>query len=123
MFLEEIFARMSGLFLAERARSLSFVLTWRFHVGRGEDGFDRFQTVIEDGCCVSGTEIGRAPQTTVTIAADDFFRVATGKAGVAALSMTGKVKVKGEYAPLVRLTTCFDIPKPAQNPRGLTDFR
>lgn len=112
LFLEETFRRMSERFLAEKARSLSFVVTWRFSGGQGAGGFDRFQTVIEDGCCVSGTELAREPQTTVTIAAEDFFRVATGNAAVAALFVTGKVKVKGEYAPVVRLTGYFDIPEP-----------
>jgi alkyl sulfatase BDS1-like metallo-beta-lactamase superfamily hydrolase len=113
LFLEEIFRRMSEHFVAEKARSLSFVVTWRFSGGQGEGGFDRFQTVIEDGSCVSGPKLGREPQTTVTIAAEDFFRVATGNAAVATLFVTGRVKVKGEYAPVVRLTSYFDIPKPS----------
>jgi alkyl sulfatase BDS1-like metallo-beta-lactamase superfamily hydrolase len=113
LFLREIFRRMSDHFLAEKARYSSVVVCWRFPGGTGTGGYDRFQTVIEDGCCASGTDLGRDPHTTITIAVEDFFRVATGNAAVAAMFVTGKVKVKGEYAPAVRLSGYFDIPKPA----------
>ncbi|MDQ0378329.1 SCP2 sterol-binding domain-containing protein [Amycolatopsis thermophila] len=113
VFLEEIFRRMSDHFLAEKARYSSVVVCWRFPGGSGIGGYDRFQTVIEDGRCFSGQDLGREPDTTITIAPDDFFRVATGNAAVAAMFVTGKVKVKGEYAPAVRLSGYFDIPKPA----------
>ena len=113
VFLEEIFARMSDHFLAEKARYATCVVTWRFTNGDGDGGFDRFQTVIEDGLCVSGDDLGREPDTTITVAAEDFFRMATGNVAVATMFVTGKVKVKGEYAPAVRLSGYFDIPKPA----------
>jgi hypothetical protein len=48
---------------------------------------------------VSSTDLGRSPDTTITLSVDDFIRMATGNAAVAAMFVTGKVKVKGEYAP------------------------
>lgn len=111
VFLHEVFRRMSDHFLADKARYSTVVVCWRFPGGSGVGGYDRFQTVIEDGCCVSGTDIARDPHTTITIAVEDFFRVATGNAAVAAMFVTGKVKVKGEYAPAVRLSGYFDIPR------------
>ncbi len=112
-FLDEIFRRMSDHFVPERARHVDFVVAWRFTDGDGEDGFDRFQTVIEDGVCVSSTDLARTPDTTITLSVDDFIRMATGNAAVAAMFVTGKVKVKGEYAPAVRFSGYFDIPKPS----------
>lgn len=112
VFLDEIFRRMSDHFVPERARHVDFVVAWRFTDGEGEDGFDRFQTVIEDGACVSSTDLARTPDTTITLSVDDFIRMATGNAAVAAMFVTGKVKVKGEYAPAVRFSSYFDIPKP-----------
>lgn len=108
LFLDEIFRRMSDHFLPERARYVSLVVGWRFP--RGDDTYDRFQTVIEDGMCVSTSNGGRTPDTTITLAVEDFIRVATGNAAVAAMFVKGKVRVKGEYAPAVRLSTYFDIP-------------
>ena len=112
VFLDEIFRRMSEHFLPERARHVDFVVSWRFSEGIGEDGYDRFQTVIEDGVCVSSTDLSRTPDTTITLSVDDFIRMATGNAAVAAMFVTGRVKVKGEYAPAVRFSSYFDIPKP-----------
>lgn len=109
VFLDEIFRRMSEHFRPERARHVDVVVSWRFPAG---DDFDRYQTVIEDGLCVSSTDLARTPDTTITVAVEDFIRMATGNAAVAAMFVTGKVKVKGEYAPAVRLSGYFDIPKP-----------
>src|SRR3569833_2826659 len=58
VFLDEIFRRMSEHFLPERARHVDFVVSWRFSNG---DGYDRFQTVIEDGLCVSSPYLSRTP--------------------------------------------------------------
>ncbi|MCU1684628.1 MAG: hypothetical protein JWQ81_5367 [Amycolatopsis sp.] len=112
VFLDEIFRRMSEHFLPEKAKYVDFVVSWRFLGGTGEDGFDRFQTVIEDGVCVSSIDLARSPDTTLTLSVDDFIRMATGNAAVAAMFVTGKVKVKGEYTPAVRFSSYFDIPKP-----------
>jgi putative sterol carrier protein len=112
VFLDEVFRRMSEHFLPSRARHVDFVVAWRFTDGTGEDGYDRFQTVIEDGECVSSANLSRTPDTTITLSVDDFIRMATGNAAAAAMFVTGKVKVKGEYAPAVRFTSYFDIPRP-----------
>lgn len=112
VFIDEIFRRMSDHFVPERARNIDLVVSWRFTPGDGDDGFDRFQTVIEDGICVSGEDLDRAPDTTITLAAEDFIRMATGTVAVATMFVTGKVKVKGEYAPAVRFSSYFDLPQP-----------
>lgn len=112
VFLDEIFRRMSDHFVPERAKNIDVVVSWRFTTGDGEDGFDRFQTVIEDGICVSGEDLGRTPDTTITLAAEDFIRLATGCVAVATMFVTGKVKVKGEYVPAVRFSSYFDLPQP-----------
>lgn len=113
VFLAEIFRRMSDHFLPEKAKYSSVVVNWRFS-NEHDDGFDRFQTVIEDGVCVSGTDLDREPDTTITVAADDFFRIATGNAVAAALLVTGRIRVKGEYAPAVRFPGYFDLPSGPQ---------
>jgi putative sterol carrier protein len=111
VFLDEIFRRMSEHFLPERAKNVNIVVGWRFSDGYGEDGFDRFQTVIEDGVCVSSADLGRSADTTVTLSADDFIRMATGTVAVATMFVTGRVRVRGEYAPVVRFSSYFEIPE------------
>jgi alkyl sulfatase BDS1-like metallo-beta-lactamase superfamily hydrolase len=112
VFLDEIFQRMSDHFVPERAKNIDMVVSWRFTTSDGEEGFDRFQTVIEDGICVSGEDLARSPETTITLAVEDFIRLATGSVAVATMFVTGKVKVKGEYAPAVRFSSYFDLPQP-----------
>lgn len=112
-FLEEIFRRMSEHLVQNKVKDLSLVLSWRFTEGSGEDGYDRYQTVIEDGICVSAEDLGRIPDTTVTLSAYDFIRMATGVSAVAPMFITGKVKVKGDYSLAAMFSGYFDIPKPA----------
>ncbi|MGH3450623.1 MAG: SCP2 sterol-binding domain-containing protein [Haloechinothrix sp.] len=111
-FLEEIFRRMSEHLIPSKAKDISLVVSWRFTEGDGDDGYDRYQTVIEDGLCVSADDLGRAPDTTVTLSAYDFIRMATGVAAVAPMFITGKVKVKGDYSLAAMFSGYFDIPKP-----------
>lgn len=112
VFLDEIFRRMSERFRPDKAGNTDLVVSWRFTDGSGTDGYDRFQTVLKDGRCVSGADLRREPDTTLTLAVSDFVRIATGNANVASMFVTGKVRVKGEYAPAVRFSSYFDIPKP-----------
>lgn len=112
LLLDEVFRRMTERFVPDRAGNADLVVSWRFTGGHGSGGYDRFQTVIEHGECVSGFDLGRDPDTTITLGAADFIRVATGNASLASMFVTGRVRVKGEYASAVRLSGYFDIPKP-----------
>lgn len=111
-FLDEIFRRMSDHLIATKVKDLSVVVSWRFTQGEGDENFDRYQTVIEDGICVSAADLGRVPDTTVTLSVYDFIRMATGIAAVAPMFITGKVKVKGDYSLAAMFSGYFDIPKP-----------
>lgn len=114
IFLDEIFRRMSEHLRTDKAANADLVVSWRFTEGFGDGGYDRYQTIIEDGRCVSGADLDRTADTTLTLCVPDFIRMATGNANVASMFVTGRVRVKGEYAPAVRLTTYFDIPKPGR---------
>lgn len=112
VFLDEVFRRMSEQFIVAKAQKLDAVVCWRFSDGDPDDGYDRFQTVIEGGACISSIDLGRTPDATITVSAADFIRMATGNAAVATMFLTGKVKVKGDYQLAVTLSNYFDIPKP-----------
>ncbi|MBN6035737.1 SCP2 sterol-binding domain-containing protein [Amycolatopsis sp. 195334CR] len=111
VFLDEIFRRMSDHLIEEKVKNVEFVIGWRFHHGDADGPFDRYQTVVEDGVCVSSSDLGRTPDATVTVSAADFIRMATGVTAAAAMFVTGKVRVKGDYALAVRFSSYFDIPK------------
>lgn len=111
-FLDEIFRRMSKQLIQEKVRDVSIVVSWRFTNGDGEDGYDRYQTVIEDGDFSAAKDLDRIPDTTVTLSVYDFILMATGNAAFASMFVTGKVKIKGDYSVAAMLTSYFDIPKP-----------
>ena len=105
---DEIFRRMSLHLDTRKAANLRAVVHWRFTGGAG--GYDRFETVIDNGSCVSGTEPTADPRVTITLAPEDFLRLVTGGIGVAMLFMRGKVKVRGDIAFAANLINYFDLP-------------
>jgi putative sterol carrier protein len=110
--LAEIFSRMSRHLNPSRSSGLTAVVHWRFSGGHEDGGFDRFQTVIEDGRCTSGIMQDREPRSTVTMAPADFLRVSTGISSAPMLFLRGRVKVKGDIPFVAGFTGYFDIPQP-----------
>lgn len=110
--LDEIFRRMSEHLDPVRAAGLRAVVHWRFTGGSGDGGYDRFQTRIESGQCVSGRYPTADPRVTVTLSPVDFLRVISGSVNVTLLFMRGKVKVRGDIALAAGLINYFDLPRP-----------
>src|SRR5699024_1044718 len=67
VFLDEIFGRMSQHFLPAKATHTELVMSWRFSGGTGPGGYDRYQTIIEDGTCRFGRNLSRDQHTTLTL--------------------------------------------------------
>ncbi|NIJ15030.1 hypothetical protein FHU38_005438 [Saccharomonospora amisosensis] len=111
VLLREVFRRMSEQLVPERVKYVTLVVAWRFPDGEGD--YERFYTLIEDGRCSWSTRPYEHVDTTITVEADDFLRMATGNVGVPAMFITGKIKVRGDYTPALRLVGYFDLPKPA----------
>jgi hypothetical protein len=109
----EVFRRMGEHLDPARAADVRAVVHWRFTGGDTADGYDRFETVLHDGTCTSGTEPTADARVTMTLAPADFLRVVTGGVGVAMLFMRGKVKVRGDIAFAAGMINYFDLPKPA----------
>jgi putative sterol carrier protein len=111
---DEIFRRMGEHLDPEKAATLSAVVHWRLSGGVGPGGYDRFETVIENGTCTSGEEPTADPRVTLTLAPTDFLRAVTGSVNVAMLFMRGRVKVKGDIAFAAGLINYFDLPRPTR---------
>jgi SCP-2 sterol transfer family len=109
----EVFRRMSEHLDPARAESVEEVVHWRFTGGSTDDGYDRFETVLTNGTCTSGTEPTADASVTLTLAPTDFLQVVTGGVAVATLFMRGRVKVKGDIAFAAGLINYFDLPTPA----------
>jgi hypothetical protein len=109
---DEIFRRMGEHLDPAKAATVRAVVHWRFTGGSDNktDGYDRFETVLEDGVCRSGTEPTADARVTLTLAPTDFLRAVTGGVSVAMLFMRGKVKVRGDIAFAANLINYFDLP-------------
>ncbi|WP_026421720.1 SCP2 sterol-binding domain-containing protein [Actinokineospora inagensis] len=103
----ELFRRMSEHFAVDRVGSQRAVVHWRF---TGENGEDRFETVIAEGRCVTGVDPTDDPRVTVTIAPVDFLRAITGASNLPMLFLSGRVRVQGDIAFAARLIGYFDLP-------------
>jgi putative sterol carrier protein len=109
--LGEIFRRMSEHFRTDRAPTTRAVVHWRLTGGSGPGGFDRFETVIDNGTCTVNAEPTREPRVTITVQPSDFLKLITRNASGPVLFMTGKMKIKGDLAFAAGLTSLFDLPK------------
>jgi len=108
MVLAEVFRRMSAQLRVDRAAGVDAVVRWR--IGCGQPDFQRFQTVIERGSCVTGTELDRVPRVTLTLPMADFLRLATGGVGATRLLASRRLRVRGDLRLAIRLGRLFDIP-------------
>jgi hypothetical protein len=111
---EEVFRRMGEHLDPVRAATLEAVVHWRLTGGTGPGGYDRYETVIENGTCTSGRTPTADARVTLTLSPTDFLRAVTGSANVAMLFMRGRVKVRGDIAFAAGLINYFDLPRPAQ---------
>lgn len=109
--LDEIFRRMSDHLRTDRAAHVSAVVHWRLTGGTGEGGYDRWETIVEDGVCVVNRESTRDPRVTITVHPLDFLKLITNNASGPVLFMTGKLKIKGDLGFAAGLTGLFDLPR------------
>ncbi|HVV24305.1 MAG TPA: SCP2 sterol-binding domain-containing protein [Pseudonocardiaceae bacterium] len=109
--LDEIFRRMGGHLRADRAAGVTAVVHWRLTGGTGEGGFDRYETIIENGTCTVNRTATRDPRVTITLSPIEFLRLITRNASAPVLFMMGKVKVKGDLGFAAGMTGLFDLPR------------
>ncbi|RZS37785.1 SCP-2 sterol transfer family protein [Herbihabitans rhizosphaerae] len=108
----EIFRRMSDHVRPESGTNEQVVVHWRFSGGTGDDGFDRFQTVIDKGSCKSTMIQDLDPRATLTLTPVDFLKVATGNVNATLLFVKGRVKVRGDIPFAAKFADYFDLPHP-----------
>ena len=109
--LDELFARMPGVFRADRAGSLDAVIHWRIG-DRPDGGVDTYQLVIADGRCELSPRPEAEAALTLSLGAVEFLQLITGNAHPVLLVMRGKLKTTGDLAVTAKFPTLFDIPRP-----------
>ncbi len=108
----EVFLRMKQHLRADRAASADGVIRWRISGGTGEDGYDRFHTVISSGDCLTTVECDEQPLVTLTLTPVDFLRLTTGTGSVATMVAARRLKIRGDLRYGIRISGLFDIPRP-----------
>jgi putative sterol carrier protein len=108
---DEVFRRMSEHLDREKAATVTAVVHWRLTGATTPDGYDRFETVIENGTCRSGRTPTADARVTLTLSPTDFLKAVTGSTNVTMLFVRGKVKARGDIAFAAGLTSYFDLPR------------
>jgi hypothetical protein len=113
LVLGEVFRRMGEHYRPDRAAAgTRAVVHWRLTGGAAADGYDRFETVIENGACTVSPDRTRDPRVTITIGPAEFLKLITRNASAPVLFMTGKLRIRGDLAFAATLPTLFDLPTP-----------
>ncbi|HEX4723888.1 MAG TPA: SCP2 sterol-binding domain-containing protein [Pseudonocardiaceae bacterium] len=109
LVLTEVFRRMAVHLHTDRALSVHAVGSMRIGCCSNNE-YERFQTVIDGGSCVTDTQLDSSPRITLTIGMADFLRLATGTASPTRLLIGRRLRIRGDLRFALRMASLFDIP-------------
>jgi alkyl sulfatase BDS1-like metallo-beta-lactamase superfamily hydrolase len=110
--LGEIFRRLPDYLDERKARGVALTIGFRL-LGNPSGTIERYVVRVRDGVAVvSAGEHGRAGDrdATVTCQGHDYLRLATGHLSPVAGVLTGRLKVRGDKAKALQLSSIIDIP-------------
>ncbi len=108
--LDELFARMRVLFKAEAAGDREARVRWRITAPGAEP--DVYETDIAAGrLTVTGHLTDRAVRLTLTMAAPELLKLASGSASGPLLLITRRLSAEGDLLLAAALTRWFDLPR------------
>ncbi|MEU6171486.1 SCP2 sterol-binding domain-containing protein [Streptantibioticus parmotrematis] len=109
--LDELFRRMETLFRPDAAGDREALVRWRI---TGEGGaVDTYETHIAHRRCVVTAHVtDRTPRLTLTMAAPELLRLASGNASGPALYLVRRLKAQGDLRLAGGLMHYFDLPRP-----------
>jgi putative sterol carrier protein len=100
---KESFEAMSGRFRPDKASGTNAVVQYDVS---GEGG-GTWHAVIKDGACTVTPGAATNPNLTLSIAAQDWLDMLTGKQSGQMLFMSGKLKIKGDMGLAMKLPSMF----------------
>jgi hypothetical protein len=108
--LDELFRRMTLLFRSEVAGDREALVRWRITGPGGEP--DTYETAIGGGrLTVTPHATDRVPRLTLTMAAPELLRLASGLTSGPLLFITRKLNAEGDLLLAAALTRWFDLPR------------
>jgi putative sterol carrier protein len=110
--LDEIFRRLPSFLNDRKARNVDLTIGFRLG-GRPDGEVDRYVVRIVGGeaTVTAGAEEGSARDATVTCEAHEFLRLATGHLSAVTGVLRGQLKVRGDKAKALQLSSVIDFPK------------
>jgi putative sterol carrier protein len=101
-----VMERMPSAFIPEKAEGVNAVIQY---VLTGEGGGEWYSS-IENGTCAVVEGRTDNPKVTITMDANDYVDLITGRLNAMSAFMTGKIKLGGDFGLASRLTTFFRAP-------------
>jgi putative sterol carrier protein len=101
----EVFAQMSSRFRADKAVGTNAVVQYDI---AGEGG-GTWHAVIKDGTCTVTPGPAPTPNLTLSMTAQDWLDMVSGKQSGQMLFMSGKLKLKGDMGLAMKLGSMFSM--------------
>jgi putative sterol carrier protein len=102
---KETFEAMPGRFRADKAAGTNATIQYDI----SGDGGGTWNAVIKDGACTVNQGAAASPNLTLSIAAQDWIDMLSGKQSGQMLFMSGKLKVKGDMGLAMKLGSMFTM--------------
>jgi putative sterol carrier protein len=102
---KEVFDAMPGRFRADKAAGTNAVVQYDIS---GEGG-GTWHAVIKDGTCAINQGAAPSANLTLSIAAQDWVDMTSGKQNPQMLYMSGKLKLKGDMGLAMKLGSMFSM--------------
>ena len=100
---KEVFDQMPGRFRADKATGTNAVIQYDI----GGEGGGTWHAIIKEGTCAVNPGPGPTPSLTLSMSAQDWLDMASGKQSGQMLFMSGKLKVKGDMGLAMKLGSMF----------------
>jgi len=100
---KETFDQMASRFKPDRAAGTNATIQYDIS---GEGG-GTWHAVIKDGACTVASGAGTNPNLTLSMAAQDWLDMTSGKQSGQMLFMSGKLKLKGDMGLAMKLGSMF----------------
>jgi putative sterol carrier protein len=97
----EIFTEINSRLQADPSKAAGMNATYQFDLS-GDDG-GQYNIVMKDGAGQAGSGTVENPNITITMAANDFVDLTTGKLDGTMAFMSGKIKIKGDMGLAMKL--------------------
>lgn len=101
-----IFDAMPGQLNADAAKGMTTVIQFNL----SGDGGGEYNVAIKDGACTVNTGAHASPNMTMTMAAQDYVDMITGKLNGQMAFMSGKLKIAGDMGLAMKMQSLFKRP-------------